>query len=112
MSADWFDEIFNKQIEFQKMLLNKTNLEPDPVVMYNSATCAIVEIGEMLQEDTRWKTKMGSTRPARYDKDAFALEFAEVFIYLINVLIYSGISCEEIKEIVRKKININWNRKK
>ena len=108
---DWFDAIYKKQMEFQKFLLNKENIEPNPVTMYHSATAAMVEIGEMLQEDTRWKNAMGSVRPATYNPDEFKKEFADVFIFLLNVLMYSGISSEEIKNVIKTKIDINWSRK-
>ena len=84
---------------------------PSVVNMYNSATAAIVEIGEMLQEDTRWKKEVtGSTREPRYNIDNFKEEFADVAIYLTNVLIYAGISVDEIMEVIDKKITKNCKR--
>lgn len=108
---DWLNEIFNKQKEFQKFLLNKNEITPDPVKVYNSATAAIVEICEMLQEDTRWKLAQGSVRPPHLDRNKFMMEYADVIIYLLNVLMYADISCDEIKEVISKKIYINWSRK-
>ena len=83
----------------------------DAVQMYNSATSAIVELCEMLQEDTRWKEKVnGSKKMPVYNRVQFIEEFADVCIYLMNVLIYSGTSLEEALAAIADKQEINKER--
>ena len=110
---DWFEKIYEKQTNLQYKLNNCSEYDSiaSPVAMYNSATAMIVELGEMLQEDTRWKkTVAGSTRRPVYDRDRVLDEFADAFIYLLNVGIYSGFSSEEIETAINRTINKNIKR--
>lgn len=108
--TDWLDEIFNVQKDLQSKIQNKTNLE-DVVMMYNSATGALVEIGEMLQCDTRWKKYTTKSKKEPYvDKSEFLEEWSDVLIYMLNVLIYGGHDISTIKQIVKYKQNLNKER--
>lgn len=110
---DWFEEVYEKQTDLQHKISNCSEGDDirSPVAMYNSATAAMVEIGEMLQEDTRWKkTVTGSTRQPVYDRHKVLEELADVFIYLLNVGIYSGFSSKEIETVIDYTINKNIKR--
>lgn len=107
--VDFIEEVFGQQKVFQKLL---GNTFPDVTGMYNMATAAMVEIGEMLQSDKRWKHTVlhNDSRPVDYYPDQFKRELADAILYLINVAIYSGINADEFKEAVRTKIYINNKR--
>lgn len=105
------NEIFENQVEFQQLLYGVDEITPDVVKMYNSATAAVVEIGELLQSDTRWKkTITKSPKPAHYDKDEFGEEFADVFLYLMNIAIFSGLSYDDVIDVITKKQQKNFMR--
>ena len=112
-NKEWLNEVFEEQIKLQLQIKNKTEIGEltDIVDMYGAATGAIIEIGEMLQADTRWKKYVtGSMKEPTYSTINFLEEFADVFIYLMNVLIYSGHTIEAAKEIINCKMKINKER--
>lgn len=110
---DWLAEFYKKQLGLQ-MFVQEVAYSEDlisPKNIYNSATSAVVEIGEMLQTDTRWKQYVtGSKKYPMYKPDLFKEEFADVFIYLMNVLIYAGIDIEQIKEVITNKQHVVFKR--
>lgn len=108
--SDWFDTIFVKQKNLQKQFVEEREI-PSTTEMYNAATAAMVEIGEMLQSDKRWKKSVHHlNRPLKYDKAEFVNEYADVMIYMMNVAIYAGLDIEEVKEAIFKKQLINIER--
>lgn len=109
---DWFEYVFQEQKTLQCLIKNKTDVElSNPVDMYNAATGALVEIGEMLQTDTRWKAyTTGSRKPPIVNKDEFITEWADVFIYMMNVLIYAGYETGDARIAVNEKQTKNYER--
>lgn len=105
---NWLNEVFNKQLLLQKNLGRDV---PSTVEMYNAATAAMVEIGEMLQCDKRWKRAVHHmSRPTPCDIEKFTEELADAFIYLFNVAIYEGIDAEDLKTAIDAKILKNYAR--
>ena len=106
---DWFYDAFLKQVNLQervKGVLVDGEL-PDPVDMYGAATGMMIEIGEMLQCDTRWKKYVtGSLKEPVVNLEQFKEELADVFIYLLNTAIYAGISIDDFEHAVNKKQGI------
>ena len=51
-----------------------------------------------------------STEINDFDRDAYMEELSDVLHYLIGILIYSGISCEEMYKMYMKKGQINLDR--
>jgi dimeric dUTPase (all-alpha-NTP-PPase superfamily) len=103
---DWLNDIFKEQIKLQKFVKNKDELS-NPVDMYNASTSMIVEIGEMLQCDTRWKEFVNnSKKEPYYNATEFAEELCDVFIYFMNILIYSGTDIDRFKNDVTRKQTI------
>ena len=102
---EWIDNVFEKQLELQKRIKNVDELE-NVVDMYGAATGMMIEIGEMLQSDTRWKAYITrSKKKAMFDFEQFKEELADVFIYLMNVLIYSGCPLDDFKhEVIYKQL--------
>lgn len=109
MDKTWISDLYNTQKCIQSHIVDLSANTTDKI--YASATAAIVELGEMLQCDTRWKAKVtGSRKEPVYDKEAFKEEFADAFIYLINVLIYAGIDIDEELTAIDKKVLVNLKR--
>lgn len=99
--------------KYQKNLQHKLyNFEDEDLAkMYGSATAAIIEIGEMLQTDTRWKALItGSKKEPVYNKEDFLEEYADVIIYLINVLVYANIDIEDVYVAINNKLLVNKKR--
>ncbi len=102
------NSIFAEQIKFQEII---TNLKL-PTDNYNWSSYHILslveEVGELLKADKRWKTH----RNKKYDRENKLEELSDIFIILINIILFSGFSIEEIYECVLEKININKERYK
>ena len=109
---DWFYDAFFKQVNLQENIKCTICDELVNVVdMYNSATAMMVEIGEMLQTDTRWKKHVtGSKKEPVFNFDEFITELADVFIYMLNVAIYGGVTIETFKKEVTNKLIENRKR--
>ena len=112
-----FKEIFAKQMDNQDMLIckgvygfgwdEKPELPFDDVKIANNQLLHLVsEIGEVLEADKRWK----SFRNDKYDQAAKAEELADCFIILLNVAMFSGISCDEFIKSIMDKINVVHDR--
>lgn len=110
---DWLDVTYEKQRKLQERMRSLggyTDTEC-PIAMYNNATAAMIELCEMLQEDTRWKPFItGSTREPVYNKNKFIDEWCDSFVYLLNAAIYSGITIEQIKSHMNNIIDKNIKR--
>ncbi len=122
-----FSNLYDKQTEFQKIIvakkLNETevdtfegmaltkpediDLPSDNIDWYKYHLLAMMEeIGEVLQSDKRWKTH----RNERFEKEEKLSEFADVFITFMNMSIFSGFSSQDILIAVDEKIKKNKNR--
>lgn len=107
-----FKDYYEEQRKLQMHIKNKNEIELiDPVEMYNSATAMIVEIGEMLQEDTRWKRiVVHSNKIPVYHRENFIKESVDVFLYFLNSIIFAGISAQEFENAVEKVYKDNCRR--
>lgn len=103
-------EIFNNQAKLQNSIglgVGNENVEQ----WYNSLTAAILEIGEALAEDTRWKVLLnGNTKKPVVNRENVVEETADAFIYLINACIFYNISLEELLETISNKQERNIRR--
>lgn len=106
-------ELFLQQLNNQDMLISKgvygyewpekPMLPFDDVRIANNQMLHLVsEIGEVLEADKRWK----SFRNDKYDRAAKAEELADCFIILLNIAMFSGISCEEFVKTIQEKIQV------
>lgn len=104
--------IFERQKELQLKLYNLTDEQLEDVAkMYYSATAMMVEVGELLQSDTRWKKVVtGSPRPTKFNREEFLEEYADVMLYLLNVAIFNGLSYYDIIQTVTRKQEKNFKR--
>lgn len=78
----------------------------DPKLFSYHVQQLMSEIGELLDADKRWK----NFRNGKYDKDSKLEEIADCFIVLVNICLFSGVSCfelinkmiDKIKEVRRR----------
>jgi NTP pyrophosphatase (non-canonical NTP hydrolase) len=104
---DELRNIFESQVLFQESLICDKKLPADvPNEYQKSVTLLIEELGELLKTDKRWK----SLRKNIYDRDEKLNEYADVFITVLNIAIYSGFTKDEIVQAVLDKIQINFGR--
>lgn len=88
------------QIEFQKRITGIEQLPSDNIEWFSYHMQAMVEeLGEVLKADKRWKTHRNTT----YNREEKALELADVYITLLNLLMFTGIPFEEFMEMVVNK---------
>lgn len=106
---DKFFQLYKKQLEFQKLIGNTDIPRDDPDMMAHHLLGLVTEVGEVSQADKRWKKNKRNTH---YDKLEKVMEISDVFIFLLNVLIYSDIPPEAILSSVEMKIQENTNRYK
>lgn len=109
-----FSDLYQKQIAFQNEVL-KLQAEPsfqlpqDDVNWFSYHIQAMVEeLGEVMKADKRWKTH----RNKRFDIDEKLDEIADVFITVMNIAIFSGISAEQLELEIHEKINENMKKLK
>lgn len=108
---DWLEKIFDEQLDRQHAINGAECYGGNFAQVYNSATAAIVELGEMLQTDTRWKPLVTKSKKTPvYDPEKFLEEWSDAFIYMLNVLIYYGATIDDIKRAVNNKMTINKER--
>ena len=107
-----FKDYYEEQRNLQMHIKNKDEIKLiDATEMYNSATAMMVEIGEMLQEDTRWKSKIvHSNKIPVYHRENFIKESVDVFLYFLNSIIFAGISPQEFENAVEKVYKDNCRR--
>lgn len=60
------------------------------------------EIGEVLDADKRWK----NFRNEKYDRGGKCEEIADCFIVLMNIAMFSGLTAEELENIIYKKMKV------
>lgn len=106
------ESLYNLQLQFQqklnKLKLNK-NLEgpiDDNEQFCYHMIAMVEELGEVLSADKRWKMY----RNTKHDQENKKEELSDVLITVLNLFIYSGISEEQMYEMVRNKINENIRR--
>ena len=97
-------ELFNKQIEFQKKVTELQELPADSPQWYSYHMLAMLEeLGEVLKADKRWKTH----RNHRFVPDEKLEEVADIFITIMNICIFSNIEHSELVQAVDRKISEN-----
>lgn len=102
-----FDEIYKKQIKFQKRITKQNELPKDSLKDFSYHVQAIVEeLGEVMRADKRWKNFRNDT----YDPLNKLEEICDVYITLLNIAIFSGFTSEELSKAILSKITKNDER--
>lgn len=100
-----FQELVNKKIGYNEKCEIKLPCDNSNIASYHVQQL-ISEIGEVLSSDKRWK----NYRNDFVDMDNKKEEIADCFIALMNIAIYSGMSADELYNIILFKINENFKR--
>lgn len=112
---DSLKDIFDLQVGFQEKILERGaygNPYNPELPTDNISVCSyhvqqlISEIGEVLSADKRWKTH----RNDKLDMQNKQEEIADCFIVLMNIAMFSGMSGEDLCEVITNKIKENFNR--
>ena len=103
-----FDEILNKQLEFQKMLYGtRWPLSPDELdgAIQFAVQCITDEAHEVLHNfDWKpWRKQETNLPEARK-------EIIDVFAFVLGVFNYLGMSAEDVNHMYREKLKINYKR--
>lgn len=97
-------EIYNKQIKFQRKITKNISLPKDDIYWFSYHVQALIEeMGEVLRADKRWK----SHRNQIFNSEEKMKELADVYITVLNLIIFSGISYEQFQDTVLEKIEEN-----
>ena len=116
MPNDTFVSLFNSQIEFQKLVLQKKpyNIQDEikelpcdsvQIASYHLQAMA-EEFGELVKSDKRWK----NYRNTHYDIENKLEELADCFITLMNIAMYSNIDAGTLYCKIKEKILTNTER--
>lgn len=103
-------KIFDKQKEIQQKLglgVGSENIKE----WYGALTAASIEIGETLNEDTRWKRLInGNMKISNVNRNKVIEETGDILLYLCNACIFYNISYNELLNIVKEKQTKNYER--
>lgn len=102
--------IFKKQYDLEASIGVGVGTE-NIAQWYGALTAAILEIGEALAEDTRWKRIINcNTKKPIINRDNVIEETADAFIYLINSCIFYNVDANEILKAISEKQDKNIRR--
>src|SRR3990167_8857127 len=76
--------------------------------MRRNVLYAFAELAELLNEVPGWKWHRPDDRTP--DKERLVGEFADVFVFLLNVLVHAGVSVDELRTGVTSTLTKNLNR--
>lgn len=110
-----FVKLYNKQIDFQQMILVEKAKEGKPYFVLPQddidwftyhMRAMVEELGEVTKADKRWKTH----RNENFNQEEKVDELADVFITAMNLAIYSGLSGQDVYDAIKRKIKENIKR--
>jgi len=99
------ENIFKKQEEFQKFLGTDINSQEFRNQMFYALIAEVVEAAN----ETPWKPWK---KKQNLNIDRYRDELADIQIFLINLVLSSGLEWEQFKEIIENKQKINLERQK
>lgn len=109
------EELFKLQIEFQESLGNSISdylsfviLPKNIQILKNQLLALFSEIGEALQE-VPWKPWKQNQN---FNVSKFRMELIDVFHFLINLFLYSGMDSNDVIKLFKLKNKINIRRQK
>ncbi len=102
--------LYEMQKSFQQMMEGQELPADLPDKMHYHLSAAIVEGAEILQLDTRWKDWKKNHK--EFDKEAKAEEFADMFIFILNAMIFSDIPIDTFYDAIVNKISVNYKRQR
>lgn len=105
MSELSMENMFKKQVDFQKILTGQKNLPNDNRHDFRDHICLMAEeVGELAKTDKRWRKENTKQQGDKLD------ELADIFIVAMNLAIFSGYGYEDITSAINTKIEKNGRR--
>lgn len=92
-------ELFNKQIEIQKIAFDVNLPEHKPELVRYFALGLMSEVGEVLQADKTWKPFNVGVCNGENVKE----ELADCYLFLMNLCLAEGFTAEQMIEMIRNK---------
>lgn len=100
------NDIFEMQIKLQKEMFDY-DLPNDSIEDFKYSLLALIgELGEVLEADKRWK----NVRKGVNNREEKLDELSDCMAFLINMILFSGFTCEEFCEAFYKKNKRNFER--
>ena len=115
---DRFCEMFEQQKSFVKLLRDKREHPDFPLDLSLKKNQQFLKslshecMHELFESNMLLKNskKHRSTEFSEFDRESYVEELSDVMHYLIGILIYSGVTPEEMYEMYMKKGNVNIER--
>ena len=104
--VDEMKKAFEAQKMFQCRLTGLEEVNDDPEKFSQQIIQLVEELAELLQADKRWREYRGD----KFNEVEKEKELADVFIVVMNLAIFSGVSYEKIVDAIKEKICINFER--
>ena len=113
-----FETMFEQQKEFLELLRDKRDFPNFPLDLSEKKNQQFLKslahecMHELFESNMLLKNAKShrSTEINDFDRDSYTEELSDVLHYLIGILLYSGISYEEMYEMYMKKGQINLDR--
>lgn len=115
---DKLDSMFDQQCKFMQLLKEKRGLPDFPADMSSktgqqacreAGLSGVEEFFEALQHLKNWK-KHRATEVRELDHEAFVEECSDAFHYFIEVMIFAGVSADDLYRVFTAKNVINTDR--
>jgi len=116
-----FQELYDKQTEFENMILMKSKSWPHkPLTEYNEQEKISLskELALYLyQEIGEYVNAVGNYKMHKQQRDEMKIkdvreEISDIFIFTLDLALIMGMSAEDVLEEIRKKQEKNFNRQK
>ena len=105
---DMLKSLFKMQKDLQRNFYNKGLPNDEPEIMGRQILNLFAELGEVMQEDKRWKTWRKNVD--KIDTNRKKEEIADCWHFLINISLYSGMDAEDLYGFFTKKNKENIKR--
>lgn len=118
MSEDKLVSMYEQQKKFNILLRDKRNHPDFPLDLTQKKNQQFLKslAHECMHELFEANLLLKNTKQHRvtdmpeFDRESYKEELSDVLHYLMGIIIYSGISCEEIFEAYMKKGEVNFKR--
>jgi len=108
--GDTLKDLFELQKKFQMKLCGCKLPKEMPEMIPLQVTALIAEIGEILEENQKWKP--WRKNPPRVDYENLLTEVVDAFHFLINISLFLGFDSRDVYERFIEKNKKNFERQK
>ena len=105
---DMLISLFKMQKNLQKKFYSGCLPADEPKIMGENILALVAELGEVMQEDKRWKS--WCKNPPEVNEKAKKEEIIDCIHFVINICIYSGMDAEELYMLFTSKNLVNIER--